>query len=269
MERIYKNKQLSFFKDDLWNNTVSGRSMTMTPLYVERYCGQRCTVSNSSHEHWEFSAHISGSGVLIAETKLQIVPDIIFLIPPGLEHGESSKQELDTIWLGFTGEFSGISRKKILSLKSPKMIKLIINYWLFSARNHGLIGPELDGLLLNLTGFFFRKLAKNYFSSPMQQAVEYFNEYFQDPISMLDLAEKLKCSEGHLYRQFKEFTGETPIRFLNKIRLKKASFYLQYSALPINKISSLCGFSDPYYFSRIFSKENGLSPSQYRKKFTH
>ncbi len=273
MERIFKDRQLSFFKDDLWNNTVAGRSKAMTPLYLERYCGTRREGFMLSNDCWEFSAHISGTGMLITEINQEInqeiIPDMVFLIPPGFAHHEFSKHELDTIWLGFSGELPGVKRDKIFSLKSSEMIKRIINYWLFSVRNYGPIGPELDGLLLNLTGYFFRKQAKDFFSSPMRQAVEYFNEHFQETIAMHELAEKLKCSEGHFYRQFKEFTGETPIRFLNNIRLKKALFYLQHSELTVSKIAKLCGFSDPYYFSRFFSKENGLSPSQYRKKFTH
>ena len=267
MERIYKDRQISFFKDDLWNNTVARRSEVMTPLYLERYCGMRRDTMPSSHDYWEYSVHISGSGILVAERNLQIVPDMLFLIPPGIGHRESSKQELDTIWLGFCGELPNVSRDKILSLKSPEIVKKIISYWSFSIRNHGLIGPELDGLLLSITGCFFRKLANDPVTSPMQQAVEYFNEHFQETISMQDLAEQLNCSEGHFYRQFKSFSGETPICFLNNIRLKKASFYLRYSELAINKIATLCGFSDPYYFSRVFSKKNGLSPSQYRNKY--
>jgi AraC-like DNA-binding protein len=269
MERIFKDYQLSFFKDDLWNNNVAKRSEIMTPLFLERYCGAHNSALMSSHDYWEFSANISGTGTLITESKLQIIPEMVFLIPPGVAHRESSRQELDIIWLGFAGELPGISREKVLSLKSPEMVKRIISYWLFSVRNHGPIGPELDGILLSLTGYFFRKLADNRTGPPMQQAVEYFNEHFQEPVSMSELAEMLNCSEGHFYRQFKEFTGKTPICFLNDIRLKKAAFYLQHSQLPIHKIANLCGFSDPYYFSRAFSKKNKLSPSQYRKNNSH
>jgi AraC-like DNA-binding protein len=267
MERIYKNKQVSFFKNDLWSNTVAARSKVMTPLYLERYCGARRNQTFSSHDYWEYSVHISGTGALVGENKLQILPDMVFLIPPGLAHNESAEHDLDTIWLGFNGELPGISRDKILSLKSPEMIKRITDYWLFSVRNHGPIGPELDGVLLSLTGYFFRKLVNGRIQTPMQQAIEYFNEHFQEPVSMSELAEQLNCSEGYFYRQFKDFTGATPIRFLNNIRLKKASFYLHHSELPINKISALCGFSDPYYFSRVFSRENGHSPSQYRDEY--
>jgi len=267
MERIYKNRQISFFKESLWNNTIAKRSEVMTPLYLERYCGMRRDPMYSSHDHWEYSVHISGSGILVSENKLQIVPDMVFLIPPGIGHRESSKQELDTIWLGFRGKLPGVSQDKILSLKSSEIVKRIINYWSFSVRNYGLIGPELDGSLLTITGCFFRKLANDHITSPMQQAVEYFNEHFNEPVSMQEVAERLNFSKGYFYRQFKSFSGITPIRFLNNIRLKKALFYLQYSELAINKIATLCGFSDPYYFSRVFSKENGLSPSQYQKKY--
>jgi AraC-like DNA-binding protein len=264
MERIFKNKQLEYFKDDLWNRSVAGRSRVMTPLYVERYCGTRLDKTMSSHDHWEFSAHISGSGTLWADIGMQIIPDMILLIPPGLVHRESAEHELDTIWLGFKAELPGVPRDRILSLKSPEMIRRIIKYWSFSSRNHGAIGLELDGDLLNLVGYFFRKLAGSSDQTPLQQAVEYFNEHYQETIVMADIAKQLNCSEGHFYRKFKDFTGETPISFLNGIRLKRASFFLLNSWLPVNKVAALCGFNDPYYFSRIFKKEYGVSPVQYR-----
>lgn len=267
MERIFKDKQISFIKDDLWNNTFANRSSIITPLYLERYRGVRLSKEFSYHEHWEFSVNVSGSGILLADRKLQIIPDMIFLIPPGLKHWEFSEHELDTIWLGFQAELIGVAQDKVLAIKSPDMVKKIIDYWSFSVRNHGPIGPELDGQLMALTGYFFRKLSSSLDQTPMQQAVEYFNEHFQKAIAMSELAEQLNFSEGHFYRQFKNFTGETPIRFLNSIRLKKASFYLQHSELPINKISFLCGFSDPYYFSRVFSKKYKLNPSLYRKRY--
>jgi AraC-like DNA-binding protein len=266
MERIFKNNRLSFFEDALWADASVKRSEIMTPLYLERYCGVCHDTTLTCHEHWEYSAHISGTGILYSETNQQIRPDIIFLIPPGVSHAESSRHELDTVWLGFYGELPGVKRDKIISLKSHEMIKRIIDYWSFSSRSHGLTGPELDGILLTLTGYFFRKLQRDDQKNPMQRAVEYFNSHYQELVSIQDMAEKFGYSAGHFYRQFKELSGETPINFLNNIRLKKAVFYLQYSELPIHKIAALCGFSDPYYFSRIFSRKKHISPLQYRKK---
>jgi AraC-like DNA-binding protein len=97
-----------------------------------------------------------------------------------------------------------------------------------------------------------------------QQAAQFLNEHFQENISISELAKNLQCSEGHLFRKFKEFTGETPVGYLNTIRIKQAAFYLKNTNFQINHIAELCGFGDPYYFSRTFHKLTGQSPKQYR-----
>ena len=81
-----------------------------------------------------------------------------------------------------------------------------------SSRNFNMTGAELDGMLLTVIGLFFRKLheQKRQFHSMAQQAAQFLNENFQGNISIAELAKKLQCSEGHLFRKFKEFTGETP-----------------------------------------------------------
>jgi AraC-like DNA-binding protein len=264
MKTIRHRRPLSYFKEDLWSGGAVARSPEMTPLYMERYRSPRCNTVFSSHEHWEFSVHISGCGMLITDVDLQIIPEIIFLIPPGIEHRESSRQDLDSIWMGFRGDLPGVARDRVMSVKAPELIKQFIECWMFSARNHGAIGPELDGRLKMVTGHFFRELASRNDLTPMQRAVEYFNENYQQPVSMQELARRLNCSEGHFYRQFKEFTGETPVRYLNTIRLKNASFHLCHSRLTVKQIARLCGFPDPYYFSRVFKQAHGLSPVNYR-----
>ena len=233
---------------------------------MERNRSPRCSTIDSAHSHWEFSVHITGYGKMVSDTDLQIMPDIIFLIPPGIMHREESKQELDSIWGGFDACIPDAECDKILSLHSPELVKKFIDCWKFSARNYGPIGPELDGRLKQLVGRFFRELTGQNNLTPMQKAVEYFNENYQTPVSMQELAEKLNCSPGYFYRQFKEFTGETPVNYLNNIRLKRACFHLSHSTLAVKQIANLCGFPDPYYFSRIFKNTYGVSPLHYREK---
>jgi AraC-like DNA-binding protein len=127
-------------------------------------------------------------------------------------------------------------------------------------------GTELDGMLLTIIGLFCRKLhdRKRQFHNMAQQAAQFMNEHFHENIAMDRLSEDLKCSKGHFFRKFKEFTGETPVGYLNTIRIKQAAFYLKNTKFQINHIAKLCGFEDPYYFSRTFHRIIGQSPKQYR-----
>jgi AraC-like DNA-binding protein len=56
----------------------------------------------------------------------------------------------------------------------------------------------------------------------------------------------------------------TPTEFIRSVRIKRAAQLLENENILINEVSDLVGFNDPKYFSRCFSKEKGVSPSQYR-----
>ena len=93
----------------------------------------------------------------------------------------------------------------------------------------------------------------------------YILENLQNPeFAVPDIASRFKISEVHLRRIFKSATGTSPIRYINHLRLEKAKTMLSESSMKISEIALLTGFSDPYYFSRIFKKETGISPASFR-----
>jgi AraC-like DNA-binding protein len=69
-------------------------------------------------------------------------------------------------------------------------------------------------------------------------------------------------------RLFKEQTGYSPRKYLLRMRVEKASNLLHHSDLSIDQIASACGFSDRYYFTRIFTRTINVSPGIYRKNST-
>ena len=72
-------------------------------------------------------------------------------------------------------------------------------------------------------------------------------------------------SETNFYIRFKEWSGVTPVKYRNKIRVSAAKSLLVNSNISIGEISSRIGFDDQYYFSRIFKKMTGVSPRKYRQ----
>ena len=59
----------------------------------------------------------------------------------------------------------------------------------------------------------------------------------------------------------------TPAQLLNKLRLERAKLHLEQSSKPISSIAADVGFNQPASFTRAFSKQYGISPSSYRKRF--
>lgn len=73
-----------------------------------------------------------------------------------------------------------------------------------------------------------------------------------------------EMSESRFYLLFRRYAGMGPAAYRNRLRLTQARSMLTNSSLPIAEIAAYVGFSDPFYFSRLFHKLYGVSPRQYR-----
>ena len=67
-------------------------------------------------------------------------------------------------------------------------------------------------------------------------------------------------------RNFKRYTGATPMQFITSIRITNAQMLLETTNYAVNEISRIVGYDNPLYFSRLFRKYKGCSPSKYRKR---
>ena len=89
---------------------------------------------------------------------------------------------------------------------------------------------------------------------------------FIKPWSLGDMAHNAAMSVNHFLRTFKAATGETPMNYLTRRRLKLACRLLRETALSISEIAFRCGFNDSNYFSKRFLAEFGCTPRAFRKK---
>jgi AraC family transcriptional regulator of arabinose operon len=85
-------------------------------------------------------------------------------------------------------------------------------------------------------------------------------------IALAEVARTAHMSPFHYPRRFKQATGFTPMEYLEKFRISRAQeLILSHPAMSLKEIATASGFSDPAYFSRIFSKRIGVSPREYRR----
>lgn len=89
--------------------------------------------------------------------------------------------------------------------------------------------------------------------------------YTEKSFTVQDIANEFGISEVHLRRIFKRSEYISPIKYINSLKIDKAKNMLRVSNYTIAEIAFSAGFDDPYYFSRLFKKETGISPSAYRK----
>lgn len=94
----------------------------------------------------------------------------------------------------------------------------------------------------------------------------YFHENLSHGITLQMLAGEMKVSKVYLCRIFKKYKNMTPIDYFNRLKIDRAcELLVQFSSLPLQKISDMLGFNDVYYFSKVFKKIVGVSPSVYRR----
>ena len=100
--------------------------------------------------------------------------------------------------------------------------------------------------------------------------LKYVTENMGNPdLKIDDIAEAMGMSRSVLYAKIKQSVSMTPIDFVRHIRIMRASDLLQQTDDTLASISFEVGFSDPKYFSKVFKKEMGIVPSEYRERTKH
>lgn len=102
--------------------------------------------------------------------------------------------------------------------------------------------------------------------SRVDELVDEITEHSARKWSRAEMAKKAGMSLSTLTRHFRERTGVSPLEYLIRVRLKKASVLLQNPELGLAEIADMTGFTDSNYFCRLFRKYFGISPGKYRQK---
>ena len=100
--------------------------------------------------------------------------------------------------------------------------------------------------------------------SGMADAAAFMETHFAEAVPISEVIERSHYSQRHFIRLFSSAYGMTPQRYLLDVHIRHATSMLRDSGLSVTEIAMRCGFGDPNYFSRIFRKYVGSSPSEFR-----
>ena len=112
------------------------------------------------------------------------------------------------------------------------------------------------------------KSVKQY-SPIIRKSLHYIEFNLDNKISLDDLAKLNNVSIPYLAGQFKKEVGETIIKYITHLRMETAVKLLNTSSLSIQDIAAYVGILDYNYFTKVFKKEIGISPREYRRKITN
>jgi len=223
------------------------------------------------HDLWEVVYYSAGSGFV--QIQKEIVPfetGDIFILPPNLEHSDWSEEGFQNIHFEFKqSPLSGDTYYTFRDNSNQAVLHIMCQmYDIYIQQNSN--WENIINLLYELFFQYMYALSE----SPKNNAyVEHIRHAIisniSDPqFSLQTVFNDLHLSPNYARDLFKENVGCTPLQFLTEKRLDYARQLLasrNLSNFYIHEISYMCGFSDPYYFSRLFRKHVGVSPKEWKK----
>lgn len=157
-----------------------------------------------------------------------------------------------------TGELERIVRELTFLIDEKKelyemeMLHRLQRIWKIIYKNHPKKSLKIDAKSRDLVR--------------LRSLIAYIEMNYAERITLSDLANHIQMCESECCRLFKRIMKQTIFEYLNMYRIKKAAILLQETTSTIGKISERTGFYDANQFSKIFKREMGSSPSDFRKK---
>ncbi len=229
---------------------------------------------------------ISGKGWVKHNNKTKkICKNQFFLILPDYPHsyGADQKDPWSIYWLHFAGKkssfFSNMD-ENLIKTSSSTVARMDDRLLLFEEIFQNLeMGYSIENLIyanLSLWHFLaslkfisqFRQVKRNREVIEMdviEKSIYFMKDNINSSLTLMQIAEQSGLSSSHFSSLFRKKTGHAPIDYFIHLKIQKACQLLDTTSMRINELSLYLDYEDPYYFSRLFTKVMGISPTAYRK----
>jgi len=238
---------------------------------------------------WVIIFCTGGSGTVeVADKTYQMHQYSLIILPPHVKHVyyASEGDPWDIYWLHFKGQLA-VDYLDVISAEQPNQTAVFIEqvpekqidtlmrqFWVmiksfipgFTYSGVFFVSQMLGAMLAELAQIKNDQTTETKGSSYVDLAIQYIYRHINHPIKLVEIAENLGISTSYLSRTFRGVAGVSVTTFITNIKMKQASHYLQYTNVPIQQIANRLGYTDSYYFSRVFKKEFRLSPRNFRRK---
>lgn len=126
---------------------------------------------------------------------------------------------------------------------------------------------EIDFIRDNQNQFIIFNGQKDHQDEPIKKCQHYIEQNFEKKITVEELAEMSALSRRNFVRRFKKATSNTPIEYIQRVKIEAAKKSLESSVHNINEVMYAVGYSDTKAFRSMFRKITGLTPSDYKVKY--
>lgn len=235
--------------------------------YVGRLSDSTYRVGIHSHDSWEAVCYTDGFGV--AELDGQKIPfeeGDIFIIPPGLPHTDYSDAGFKNYYYSFS-EFEPHSRSYLKLRDSDSrdfrriLEQMYLEYHLKRKNWKNLVDSLYEVLYQYILSFSDGTMHNPYVSKAVGDLIANLSN---PKFSVEEMVAQIPLNGDYFRKLFQEHTGKTPLQFLTAKRISYAKQLLRTrrdTRLSVKEIAWRSGFSDYYYFSRVFKKATGCAPT--------
>lgn len=247
---------------------------------------QRCAPSYSFgpiiRDRYILHYVFEGEGVLrIDDKELKVKSNSFFLLPPDVlvQYQADEKNPWQYAWIHFHGFKSteivksiGMTRKEPVYVpieENSQLKDAVINLIMYKENEYACIGYMyiLFDKMNRWTRHVEKKAGTNLRTmNYMREAIQYINTKYCESIMVQQIADHCGVDRAYLSKIFKYATGNTLQEYLIQFRIKRAKQLLKDIDLSVKYISYSVGYNDPFTFSKVFKKQEGVSPSVWRKK---
>ena len=246
---------------------------------------QRCAPSYSFgpiiRDRYILHYVFEGEGVLrIDDKELKVKSNSFFLLPPDVlvQYQADEKNPWQYAWIHFHGFKSteivksiGMTRKEPVYVpieENSQLKDAVINLIMYKENEYACIGYMyiLFDKMNRWTRHVEKKAGTNLRTmNYMREAIQYINTKYCESIMVQQIADHCGVDRAYLSKIFKYATGKTLQEYLIQFRIKRAKQLLKDTDLSVKYVSYSVGYNDPVTFSKVFKKQEGVSPSVWRK----
>ncbi len=214
---------------------------------------------------------VKGTGTLhLGEKSHPLMAGDMFFLFPSVSYAIESGEDFEYLYISYIGMranalMSGLGIRRSHSL-FHNMGELIPFWQTAILDDRALLHLRCEGLLLySLSVLGEKEWKKNAVTEPVVVLIQkYLDEHYADPaLSVEKLSAQFSYSSKYISSTFKKQLHIGIKEYITTLRMQKAYALMEQNVTCIKDIAFRCGFSDPFYFSRVFKKTTGLTPSAY------
>ncbi|OME87824.1 AraC family transcriptional regulator [Paenibacillus sp. FSL A5-0031] len=225
---------------------------------------------------------IRGEGRLCVNGKeYQLLPGSVFHAAPGMQMTSKVIGQSEFVYYSLFYKIDKLddvnwthecdSHFRLEPGANPRVMELLIMLHQNVHASGGIEKLRVKELFLSilhqiLIGCRNRENASSPSKRVVEEAIAYINGHYMNPLALDELAELHAMSTKSFSYFFHKYTGFRPIDYVINYRMERASDLLKAGSFSIHDIAVSVGYTNPLYFSRLFKKKFGVSPSAYTHK---